>query len=476
MLYQSTGTFGASTLRMTDSGIKARSCPPLNTSAETADSTPISPPASTPQTRLFAQFRTANAAITPRTRAQAGLCLRCYVSYPILKACQKIAGLFSGSNAFTYQDLLPFVLNDDGKTLVILDPDDKTQLILDHGSNPQPTAFKLFTVEVLRTYQFNGSGNLSLDNWVYLQTKQHPELKSFLSEFGFQALSDWALLNRARPQQLARLSDRDRHLVEVFHAVYRRDRIQQPRRSHKCPDPNSAQLSEMQLQLQERQVFYPSAPALLNALKQVATQLRHYDLWQSRESLEVHDPETGAATLRPDLPAVSAPESDLEQQEWLAFLHQQLQVTLVTAIDQAIQAHLTKLTQSKKYAPYAPKFLAGLQQYYRQGLSLKELAPQLGMTSSDQARRVLNPGELLSQVRAQTVQQMLEQLLAKAQAQGLATMPPAPEYLKTLAEQIEAFVDAEIFQAAVTELKAGKNRAMTSPYAEHLTLYFAQCA
>jgi hypothetical protein len=398
------------------------------------------------------------------------------VSYPILKACQKIASLFASGNAFTYQDLLPFVLNDDGKTWVILAQDHKTQLVLDETGNAQPTQFKLFAVEVLRTYQLKDSSMMSLDNWVYLQTKQNPELKGFLSEFGFQALSDWALLNRARPTQLERLSERDRHLVEVFHAVYRRDRRQHPRGSAKCPNPNPAQLEEMLEQLQARAVFYPSALSLLQALQQVATQLRQYDLWQSRESLEIPDPETGHYTTRTDLPVASTHESDLEQQEWLDFLHQQLQTNLATAIEQAIQAHLTKLRQSKKYAPFASKFLAGLQQYYDQGLSLKDIAPQLGMTSSDQARRVLNPGELLSQVRAYTVQLLLEQLLAKAQAKGLATMPPEPDYLKALAEQIEEFVDAEIFQAAVAELKAGKNRSMTSPYAQYLQSYFAQCA
>lgn len=446
----------------------------LTTNPEIGDSTPIAPSAQT--TQLLSLFRPTDAAIALSTRAQAGLCLRCYVSAPILKACKKIASLFASSNTFTYQDLLPFVLNDDGKTWVILADDDKTQLILDHQGNSQSTAFKLFAVEVLRTYKAAGSSKLSLDNWVYLQTKQHPELKKFLAEFGFRQLSDWALLNRVRSTQLEQLSDRDRHLVDVFHAVYRRDRLQQPRRSQKCPTPNPAQLDEMLGQLQSRAIVYPSAAALLSALQRVATQLRQYDLWQSRESLEVQDPDTGDYGPRIDLPTQSLNESDLEQQEWLNFLHLQLKSTLSTAIDEVIQAHLTQLTQSKKYAPYATKFLAGLHQYYSQGLSLKEIAPQLGMTSPDQARRILNPGELLSQVRTRTVQRLLEKLLAKAQSQGLTTMPPEPTYLKTLAKQVEVFVDTEIFQAAVAELKTGRNRSMTSPYAQYLRLYFAQCA
>jgi hypothetical protein len=158
------------------------------------------------------------------TIAEAGFCLRCYVSEPILKACQKIDSLFSGDKSFTYKDLLPFVLNDDGKTPIILDSDRKTQLVVDANGKTKTSTFKFFTVEVLRTYNPDAS-SMSLDNWVYLQTKQNSEVKDFLSEFGFQNLSDWALMNRVRPKQIEKLSVRDRHLVEVFHSVYRRDRI-----------------------------------------------------------------------------------------------------------------------------------------------------------------------------------------------------------------------------------------------------------
>ena len=54
------------------------------------------------------------------------------------------------------------------------------------------------------------------------------------------------MLNRARTEQLGRLSSSQRHIIEAYHAVYRRDR-QQKRNlgSRRCPDPTSAQLEEM---------------------------------------------------------------------------------------------------------------------------------------------------------------------------------------------------------------------------------------
>ncbi len=427
------------------------------------------------QTTLLSQFQAPEVAIAPTQSAQAGLCLRCNVSYPILKACQKIDNSYGGDKQFTYHDLLPFVLNDDGKELFIFSSDGKTQLKLDSSGNPQPTTFKTFTVEVLRTFKSDSPSSMSLDNWAFLQTKQYPELKKFLSEFGFQHHSDWSLLNRARPKQLEQLSERDRLLVEAFHAVYRRDRRQQSGVG-KCPDPNTAQLSEIRLQLEKQCIVISTPIAVLKALKQVAQQLRQHDIWSYRTPLEVQNVESGNYELRYDLPAHALDELDGEQQEFLEFLQQRLQLALAQAIEQGIAAHLMQLEKSRKYAQFASSFVSGLQRYYCEGMSLREIGPQLGMSSWDQARRVLNPGELLSQVRALTVQQLFDQILKKAQSYGLVSDASEPGYLKTLAEQIEAFIDAEIFAEAATEIKAGKNRLMNSVYAQQLKLYFKQNA
>ena len=420
------------------------------------------------QPALQGYFYTQNASVTAQTQGQAGLCLRCYVSASILKACHTLDHLFGSNKSFTYRDLLPFVLNDDGKTLVILDRDRKAQLVVTGDASPEIAAYPLFSVEVLRTFKFGTQSSLSLDNWAYLRTKQNPELKQFLAEFGFRHLSNWALLNRVRARQLSQLSERDRTLVEVFHEVYRRDRRQQPTGARRCPDPSAGQLQEMMTRLQAKTVQVASADELMPALKSVAAQLRQYDVWSSRVPLEVPDLETGRDTIRSDLPSYSADELDIEQQEMLSFFHQQLHLALTTGITQELKNRVIALNRSKKYASFAPQYLPGLQLYYGQSLSLKEIAPRLGMSSWDQARRILNPGELLSKVRALTVQQVLERVLEQAQQKGFAQTPPDPNYLRTLAEQVEAFADQDIFQAAVEEMRAGKCRSFTSVYAQQL--------
>ncbi|WP_235006697.1 hypothetical protein [Calothrix rhizosoleniae] len=424
------------------------------------------------QMALHSKFHPSSLTVSDSERAQAGLCLRCYVSHAILKACKKLDGSFGIKKSFTYQDLLRFVLDDDGKKLVILDRECKTKLILNEDGQTKESDYSLFTVEILRTYHPSES-SMSLDNWAELKTRQNQDLKKFLSEFGLQHLSDWAILNRARHRQLECLSVRDRYLVKVFHAVYRRDRCQEGQR-RKCPDPNEAQLQEMLALLQEREVVINTSDQLMGELKQVAKQLRQYDVWSNIEPLEKYDPETENYTIRTDLPQSSLELSDIEEQEFLEFLHEQLRLTLTEAMEQEIQNRLRELANSRRYSPLVERFIPGLQLYYTEGRSLRDIASRFGMTSHDQAQRLLNPGGLLRGVRTLMVQQLLDKTLNKVQSMQVTENPPPPNYLRTLAEQIEAFADEQVFQKATAEIRTGRKRSMNSLYAQQLLLYCQQ--
>ncbi len=420
-------------------------------------------------TELIRLFQTPASPIEIKTQAQSGLCLRCYVSQPIVRACQKLANLFGTAQQFSYRDLLPFVLNDDGRQLVVLSADQKAHLQIDEQNNTQPIAYKAFSIEVIKTYQADSATSMSLDNWTYLKTKQHPELKQFLAEFGFQHLSDWAMLNRVRSRQLASLAERDQHLVKVFHAVYRRDRRQQAVKGPKrCPEPTTAQLTEMAAQLSSTVNTFNTERDLLHDLKQIATQLRQFDIWQSREPLDYFDAAAGQYETRSDLPTATITIESGEEQAILTSLHEQLATAFPASLQMVLEARISKLAKSRKYAAFADKLVIGLQHYYRDGRSLKELVPILGMSSWDQARRIINPGELLNQVRAQTLTQLIDHMLEIVQKNALAPWPPTPDYLQQLTEQLEAFADAEIFAAAASEMKSGSYRAFDSHYAQQL--------
>jgi hypothetical protein len=424
-------------------------------------------------TDLLLYFKTPE--IDLEKQAYAGLCLRCYVSEPILMACRKIDYLFGTNQSFTYRDLLPFVLNDDGKTLMILDHSGKVTLSFEPSASPHAKTYQCFSLQVLRSFKPDNKNSMSLDNWAYLQTKQNPDLKNFLSEFGFQQLSDWALLNRTRTKQLEQLPPRDRCLVEVFHAVYRRDRRQQNQGTKRCLDPTLAQLQEMAtLLIKYHRPINP--PELISELRRLALQLRQYDIWCYREPLELQDLETGDRLIRSDIPLATVSEFDVEQQEFLAFFHEQLQLALEQAIQQELENRIAYLQKSKGYGAFANQLIPGLCLYYRQGIALKEIATLLGMSNWAQARRILNPGELISTIRTLTIRQVLHKTLKKAEAKGLISLPPTPDYLESLVQQIEAVADFEIFQEAFDEIQAGKNRSLKSVYAQALCCYLDKCA
>jgi hypothetical protein len=407
-------------------------------------------------------------------RALAGLCLRCYVSQPILQSCQRLARLFSSQQNFSYQDLLPFALNDDGQRLIFLDASSETNQAEIRGDRQIiPCQFQIFGVEILRSYGAQRDNRLSLKNWAFLRTKQHPEIRAFLSEFGFQHLTDWALLNRARKTQFDQLAPADQTLLQGFHGVYRRDRRRQANQRSKCKPPTEAQLLEIDSYCLAQ--GYPSREPklLLRDLQRLAEQLRQYDLWRSRESLETYDAESGDYGPRRDLPQESFDEGDLEQRELQQFLHRQLAIAFEESLQHSLTEKQRQLAKSKRYKPFAELYFTGLSLYYVQAQSLAEIAPQLGMSSWDQARRILNPGDLLNQVRRQTTEKLLAKLLDLARQKGIISAEPEPNYLSSLCQQLDQFVDQELFAEAAAEIRSGKNRHFDSAYAQKLKHYLS---
>ncbi len=426
------------------------------------------------QTLLFSLFRAAKGELV--TIARAGLCLRCYVSYPILYACKKIARQFSASGRFTYQELLPFVLNDDGRSLIVLGEDYKTQLVLTEQGT-MPLRFPVFTVEVLRKFDSDSPTRSSLDSWVYYQTQQNQDIKDFLSEQGLSYLSDWALLNRARTKQLETLLPDERQIVAAFHAVYRRDRRHAHAIAVRCPDPTPAQLQEMVAILQKNHSPIRSPDHLQRELQRIARQLRQYAVWNRSgpvsESLEITHPETEIERELPDSNATNTLEN-LEQQEIREFCHHQLMACLDWGICQTLREQLHHLRQRPRYASFASKFIPALQLIYGEGLSQSEVASRLEMTNQSQVSRIVNIKNLLNQVRLQTTGKLFQDLLDIASQFNPGEASNNPDYLCNLMNLVEDFADAEVFQAAAAEIMTTKNRSLSSIYAQRLRHYIQE--
>lgn len=428
------------------------------------------------QTSLHIQFSTQASPVDLQSLAQAGLCLRCYVSYAILKTCKKLASLFWGTGQFTYRDLLPYVLNDDGRQQIVCYRDGKQQWVVARNGESQQATYPLFTVEVLRKFNPNAQSTSSLDTWVYHQTRQNKDLKDFLAERGLSILSDWAILNRFGTHKLEALAARDRHLITAFLAVYRRDRRKQPQnRGRRCPDPTPNQLQEMQQRLQLKGVTINDPQDLQQELKQLAQLLRQHAVWNSNgmpqsTSLEEIDPRYGIAKEFSD-PNSTNNLDQIAQQELSEFCRQQLIACLDFGIAQGIREHIHNLKQRPRYAVFAPNVIAILKLVYCEGQSQSKIAAQLDMTNQAQVSRVLNPTTLLNRVRYWTVTQFFQILSVQVRNLNLATISTDPDYLNTLMQHIEVFFDEEVFQAAAAELKTAKNRSMSSLYAQCLRHY-----
>ena len=70
------------------------------------------------QNRIIDSFSEKDSFIDELSNSKEGVCLRCYVSHFVLQACQERFIRFSlGGKRFQLRDLLPLVLNDDGKPL-----------------------------------------------------------------------------------------------------------------------------------------------------------------------------------------------------------------------------------------------------------------------------------------------------------------------------------------------------------------------
>ena len=431
------------------------------------------------QVSLHAQFCRQTPSTALLKLAKAGLCLRCYVSYPILRACKKLASLYCATGKFTYRDLLPYVLNDDGSVQIVLAQNEDVHRVLQQSGETQTARYRLFTVEVLQKFNPNAQSEANLDQWVYYQTKQNKELKNFLSEQGLCTLSDWALLNRVGAGVIEQFPDRDRALIHAFHAVYRRDRRRQPQnRGKRCTDPTPNQLAEMSHGLQEKGLTIPSSEQLNHELKRIAKLLRQYDVWHRSgaplaEPLEGAHPDSEGYRELPDLKTANTLDQ-VALQEMKAFCRQQLVDCLDWAIQQGLEEHIQNLSQRRNYSSLASKVIPALQLLYCQGKSQGEIATDLGMNNQTQVSRILNLKTLLSQVRLRTVTKFLQALLDQVDDLDSTRLSTDPDYSSNIMHQLESFVDTEVFQAAAAEIRTSKNRSLESMYAQRLRRYILQ--
>jgi hypothetical protein len=414
-----------------------------------------------------------------RDRALAGLCLRCYVSQQILITCKKIPHTCQPEveKPFSYIDLLSFVLNDDGRELVILDSEGQTQLILNHDDTTRPIAKggEFFSVEILRRFNPNLNSSESLDNWIWRLTQQNQNLRSFLWEFGVRTPSDWALLCRHIPRSLEpRLQKGDREIVEVFHAVYRRDRRTSDKKG-RCSEPTPNQLQEMRDLLQQRNITLSSLRELICQFNRIAEILRQDTLYRRTGSpktipLEVYDNSTNHYVpnleLDYDDPDLEEIEIDQLQENCNALFEE----NLYEAIAEVIVQHIEYLSKSKGYKSFAQRFHEGLQLYYQENKTLGEIA-KLWEIPWSKVRRIFVLEDLMKKVQYRTEEKFIDTILKTSTLFLSTTIYSEPERLKNVAESIRDYAFNKTFNDAYAEILSGKKQKKNSLFAQMIRRY-----
>lgn len=393
-----------------------------------------------------------------RDRNPAEYCLRCYISHQIEQVCLQLESQFGADHGFTRNDLFAFVLDDDGDWIT---------------SRKRPTQYRSLATEILETFDPDRAG---LSTWVTRLVRHHKELNAFLLQQGVYLVSDWAILNDTSPKQLERIFtefhaqtpveiQQALHLLQSYHHIYRRDRLQQRQRGVKgqCPPPTPIQLEQMAAYLHP--LVYPALTpeAILSRLQAIATQLRHYRVHirggalvsQSIDRPDTQIPALAMQTHDPD-------ETEMEQQTFLMGYREQLLVGLDQVTAQVVGDRLALLQRKRSQA--AQQFLKALHLFHCQGQSMTEIAAQVGLQAQFQVTRLMKLKQLRSDIRQRLLKQLKDYTL------GLARTYTDTQ-LQTLDHAIEAALDeqlTQLMQQAEAEASVAKKRPLTSLFARRL--------
>lgn len=373
----------------------------------------------------------------------AQLSLRGWVTHHIRSSCIGLAQRYGERHGFTSADLLPLVLDDDGR----LRP------------RHQP-----LTLRILESYD-PAKGRLSA--WSHRLTKTHPDLNQWLLEKGIYQASDWAILNDTSPAQVQRIL-RDYHLcspyevdqavalLEGYHRVYRQERLRQRRqgKTGRCQEPSFDQLQIINSTQPPKQVKAN--------LRQLATQIRQYRIHGRGGHPQLYHPQDEAELEGIAQTRQAAPDTD-EQMDFLDTYRTSLNHYLGTTLRQVIADQVDQLRQ--RTPPQDSAYVQGLYLRQCEGLAMGAVAPRIGLSSQVQVTRLLN----LKRLRAEVRHRLIPSLHATLRQEALNYV--SADRLKAIDQTLETLlaetVDDLIAEAAA-EAQAPQARPVKSRFSQHL--------
>lgn len=388
-------------------------------------------------------------------RMNAQRCLLCFISWEIEKVCLNLEKQFGNNGGFTSRDLLPYVLDDDGRL--------------------QPkTSYQCYSLEILQSFDASQS---SLSSWTNRKVRQHPALSKFLLECGIYLLSDWAILNDTQPKQLERILSQFhsltvteilqyKWLLASYHAVYRAQRLQQrkAKKTSKCQPPTIEQLQQISDKLNNisQGKYCVAANNLMSQLQFLAGYLREY-------RIHVRGGYLATESIDNNYLAVTNSSDNLEvnqTSEFLKLYRPQFLECLDNALASVTQTRVNKM--QRKDATKASKFLTALKFFHCQGLSMTEIAKRIEMKAQFQVTRLLK----LKEFRADVTYELLK--ILKVRVLELAQNYSSLEDLQALESQITIALTEQVTNLigeAEIEAAGSRSDSTRSRFASRLCEY-----
>jgi hypothetical protein len=369
----------------------------------------------------------------------AKLCFRCYISHQIRYVCTDLEARFGTKYGFTQFDLLPYVLND-------VDP--AVNLTFDSATH------STFALHILATFN---PENGSLATWTNRQVRHHKELNAvLLTEYGLYLCSDWAILNKTKPDRLQKvraemlLSNEDNQesvLLEIYHEVYRAERRQNRTRGV-CRPPTHLQLSQIAEQFYSRTDQLISSETVLKKLLTIADGLRQYEIamrggWRT-ESID----EPNLMNVVEQRQITPSYEDIQEENQFLQRYQHKLVECLDQAIDRTIVTRLTQLQQRKVTQHKANIFVSALELYYCSNKTMTEIAEIVGLKGQYEITRLRIKDDFPQDVFSQTLN------LLKADVLELAEYYTEPDRLQKIKDELEKMLSLDLEEKVLAKAKS----------------------
>lgn len=418
------------------------------------------------QKQLLHWIRDSSSSTAPNCQ-DAEFCLLCFISWEIEQVCIHLAQKFGGEHGFSCQDLFPFVLDEEGVNL--------------RQPLGQKTTYQSFAKDILQSFDAQQS---SLSTWTNRRVKFNPEINAFLLQQGVYLISDWAILNDTRPQQLEHILlefhqltaleiEQQSRLLSCYHNVYRAQRLQQRKTGVRkfCQPPTSQQYQQMAQQLALHYQLGVSPKTVAMQLQDLATKIRQYRTcirggYLPTESLSRVD---GNESWVAHIPAPELAEDEdeqIKQQEFLSWYKHQFTISLQSSIAQVLEIWLKAFKKQK--SEQSEQFLMALHLFHCQGQSMGEIATTLGLKAQYQVTRLLKLKAFRTDVQHHLLKELRDRILEYTKSF------PTPQNLEQWQQDIEKALDGEIepiFKQAESDSYVSQNRPLDSPFFKGLCHY-----